>query len=124
MLAVVLIVLLVVVVVKGLTEPPPPPPNEHTRWYRVPTYQRQRRPRDRYMTVRVDEGETPPTGGELVATGPDQKIVRKNAASARAVIAHFNHKSGHERRQIANSLLWGSNWTREAEAVIRAWGKR
>jgi hypothetical protein len=124
MLTVLLILVLVFAVVKGLSEPPRPPPNEHTRWYRVPTFQRQRRPKDRYITVRVDEGEKPPFGGQLVAIGADRKIVRKDTAHARASIANFKDKSRYERKQIANNLIWGSNWTKEAEAVIRAWARR
>lgn len=46
-----------------------PPPNERTRWYRVPTYQRQKRRSERWMIVRVDEGETPPLDGVLVGRG-------------------------------------------------------
>lgn len=124
MLTVLAVVLLIFLLVKGLSQPPGPPPDEHTRWYRVPTFQRQRRPQDRYATVRVDKGEEPPSGGQLVATGAERKIVRKDAAHARAVIAHLKAKSLHERKQIANSLLWGSIWTKEAEAVIRAWARQ
>jgi hypothetical protein len=124
MLAVLLIILLIFVVVKGLSEPPRSPPNEHTRWYRVPTFQRQRRQKDRYVTVRVDEGEKPPFGGQLVATGAEPKIVKKGTAHAHTVIALFNDKSRYERKEIAGSLLRGSNWTKEAEAVIRSWARR
>jgi hypothetical protein len=124
MLTVLLIILVIFVVVKGLSEPPRPPANEHTRWYRVPTFQRQRRPKDRYVTVRVDEGEKPPFGGQLVATGAEPRIVRKGTAHARTVIARFNDKSRYERKEIANSLLRGSNWTKQAEALIRSWAKR
>ena len=46
-----------------------PPPNEQTRWYRVPTYQRQKRRSERWMIVRVDEGEAPPPNGVLVGRG-------------------------------------------------------
>ena len=45
------------------------PPTEKTRWYRVPTYQRQKPPSERWMIVRVDEGETPPFSGKLVGRG-------------------------------------------------------
>jgi hypothetical protein len=124
MLAILLILVLIFVVVKGLSQPPRLPPNEHTRWYRVLTFQRQRRPKDRYATVRVDKGEKPPSGGQLVAAGAERNVVRKDTAHARAVIAHMKGKSLHERKQMANSLIWGSNWTEEAEAVIRAWAKR
>lgn len=124
MLAAVLILVLIFVIVKMVSGPPRSPPNENTRWYRVPTFQRQRHPKDRYVTVRVDEGEKPPFGGHLVATGAEEKVVRKDTAHARAVIAHMKGKSRYERRQIATSLIWGSNWTKEAEAVIRAWARR
>jgi hypothetical protein len=124
MLAIILILVLIFVIVKGLSEPPRPPPDEHTRWYRVATFQRQRRPKDRYVTVRVDRGEKPPLGGQLVATGAEAKIVRKGTAHARTVLAHFKDKSPHERKQIADDLIRSSNWTKQAEAAIRAWAKR
>jgi hypothetical protein len=119
-----LILVVIFLSVKALSEPPRPPPNDHTRWYRVPTFQRQRRPNDRYAIIRVDEGERSPFGGQLVASGAEAKINRKGTDHARAVLSHFKDKSPHERKQIARSLIRGSNWTKEAEALIRAWGRR
>ena len=124
MLAVLLILVSIFGVLKALSNPAEAPPNEHTRWYRVPTFQRQKRPKDRYSVIRIDEGEKPPSDGQLVATGAEKKILRKEAARARAVIAQLPRLNLHERKQIANSLIWGSNWTKEAEAVIRAWARR
>jgi len=65
-LAVVLILIMICAVAGALRQPPP---NERTRWYRVPTYQRQKRRSDRWMIVRVDEGERPPSNGVLVGRG-------------------------------------------------------
>jgi hypothetical protein len=65
-LAILLVLVMVCAVVSGLRQPPP---NEHTRWYRVPTYKRQKRRSERWMIVRVDEGETPPFSGVLVGRG-------------------------------------------------------
>ncbi len=66
MVAVLLVLLMVYAVICVLRQPPP---NERTRWYRVPTYQRQKRPSERWMIVRVDEGEMPPSNGVLVGRG-------------------------------------------------------
>jgi hypothetical protein len=46
-----------------------PPPNEKTRWYRVPTFERQKLSSQQWMIVRVDEDETPPPDGVLVGRG-------------------------------------------------------
>jgi hypothetical protein len=65
---VVALLLLAVIVYATVRALRRPPPNEHTRWYGVPTYQRQKRPSERWMIVRVDEGDTPPV--ERSAGGP------------------------------------------------------
>ena len=66
MLALLLVLIVVYAVVSAARKPPP---NERTRWYRVPTYQRQKRRSERWMIVRVDHGETPPFNGVLVGRG-------------------------------------------------------
>ena len=80
MLTVLLIVAVVYVMVRALRRPPP---NERTRWYRVPTYQRQYRRSDRWMIVRVDEGETPPFGGELVGRGVNPSVLNEQLKEVR-----------------------------------------
>ena len=66
MVAVLLLLIFGYIIVRALRRPPP---NDRTRWYRVPTYQRQKRPSQRWMVVRVDEGETPPFNGVLIGRG-------------------------------------------------------